>query len=616
MIQGSPQTVRRDRKISARCWVLIGSLGISTWIGCGTSSGANGPDTAAAQPVSERAVIPAEHVCPLPAPEEDGWSTEAFSETAGRQLNTLLQWMLDPSVERRQQASAVLEAGIRSQLGEFSREAVFDDGSTRVDEQRADAGAPRMTGREPFLAQLESWLRPVRDTHDPHGKFKVLSVQIDEDHLVTEQHLSLSGFGDDRGVQLQGYVRTVWRIHDDQPPRIAEWSQRQFSAVSCRAGEPWFRDRTRSLLRDADRLGDLQQGLESWMDRREGFLTGQFGHHGLAVGDVNSDGREDIYVCQPGGLANLLLVQQANGSVRDEAAAAGVDFLDLSRAALLVDLDNDSDSDLVLATSNRLAILKNDGKGRFSPSATCPQVRDANSLAAADVDRDGDLDVYVCVYSRGGDHSRDSPTPVPIHDARNGGRNVLLRNDSTATGKFEFTDVTAALGLDENNDRWSYAAAFEDYDDDGDLDLFVANDFGRNNLYRQDEGHYHDVAATSGLGASAFGMSVAWGDFDRDGRRDIYVGNMFSGAGHRVTEQPQFQAHAPADVRLSLRNAAHGNALYRNLGDGTFQNVAEAADVAFGRWAWGSVWADLNHDGWEDILVANGFVTSSDPDDL
>ena len=106
------------------------------------------------------------------------------------------------------------------------------------------------------------------------------------------------------------------------------------------------------------------------------------------------------------------------------------------------------------------------------------------SLAAADFDEDGDLDVYACCYSQ----RATSPLmgrPVPYHDANNGGRNLLFRND----GRWRFQDVTRQVGLDENNRRFSFAACWEDYDNDGDLDLYVANDYGRNNLYENSDDH-------------------------------------------------------------------------------------------------------------------------------
>ncbi len=170
--------------------------------------------------------------------------------------------------------------------------------------------------------------------------------------------------------------------------------------------------------------------------------------------------------------------------------------------------------------------------------------------------------------------------------------------------------------MGEDNNRWSLAAAWEDYDNDGDADLYIANDFGRNKLYRNDGGHFTNVAVEAGVEDVGSGMSVAWGDYNHDGRMDLYVSNMFSTAGGRIAFQEQFQGDAPEASKAMYRQMAAGNSLFENLGNGTFRNVAEEAAVQMGRWAYGSQFVDLNNDGWDDLVVTNGFITQEDPRDL
>jgi hypothetical protein len=237
------------------------------------------------------------------------------------------------------------------------------------------------------------------------------------------------------------------------------------------------------------------------------------------------------------------------------------------------------------------------------------------SLAAADYDQDGLLDVYVCGYGNNYESFADSGAPLPYHDANNGAPNTLLRN----LGELQFQDVTQETGLDENNRRYSLAASWQDFDQDGDPDLYVANDFGRNNLYvnrLNEDGRFHDLAADYGVEDQAAGMSAAWGDFDRDGWLDLYVGNMYSAAGNRITFQGRFQQGANNDVVGHYRHFARGNTLFRNQAGSRFEDVSDAARVTVGRWAWCSLFADINNDGWLDLLVANGHVTSVQPDDL
>ena len=204
------------------------------------------------------------------------------------------------------------------------------------------------------------------------------------------------------------------------------------------------------------------------------------------------------------------------------------------------------------------------------------------------------------------------PSPIPYYDANNGGANFLLRND----GDWEFRDATSTTGLDTNNSRWTYAAAWEDYDNDGDIDLYVANDYGRNCLYRNDAGHFVDVAEGSGVEDIGAGMSASWGDYNGDGLMDLYVGNMYSTAGQRIASQPKFLPGSSSVTRALLKRMAQGNRLFSNSGDGTFADVSVAAGVAMGRWSWGSIFVDLNNDGWQDLVVANGFLSDEDTDDL
>ena len=111
-------------------------------------------------------------------------------------------------------------------------------------------------------------------------------------------------------------------------------------------------------------------------------------------------------------------------------------------------------------------------------------------------------------------------------------------------------------------------------------------------------------------------MSVSWSDFNRDGWMDMYVANMFSSAGNRVTFQPQFRAGDGNATRQRLQYMVRGNSLFQNGGNGTFQDGSQEAAIMMGLWSWGSKFVDLNNDGYEDIIVANGFLTRTDKRDL
>ena len=124
------------------------------------------------------------------------------------------------------------------------------------------------------------------------------------------------------------------------------------------------------------------------------------------------------------------------------------------------------------------------------------------------------------------------------------------------------------------------------------------------------------MAAEAGVEDISAGMSVTWGDYNHDGLMDLYVSNMFSSAGNRVTYQRQFKPAAESDTRAAFQRHARGNSLFENAGDGTFRDVSDDAGVTMGRWAWASLFVDINNDSYEDLLVANGLRTGEDTGDL
>ena len=364
----------------------------------------------------------------------------------------------------------------------------------------------------------------------------------------------------------------------------------------------------------------LVPGLDYWASHLDAIFTPRgMGHHGVSVGDFDGDGLDDIYVAQPDGLPNRLFRNAGDGTFEDVTDAAGVAVLDRTSQSLFADIDNDGDQDLILLARTGPMLFVNDGKGHFTRTADAFQFKQPlqgslTSAAMADYDRDGFLDLYLCAYGYfiGVSEDKAGP-PSPYHDALNGSPNVLLRND----GHGKFVDVTADVGLDENNDRFSFAPAWADYDEDGWPDLLVANDFGRKNLYHNlglvnGRVRFKDVAREAGVEDYGAGMSAAFVDYDNDGRLDIYTGNMWTSAGQRVTAAAGFKPDASPEIKEIYRRHTRGNSLFRNRGDGTFEDVTLKARAEFGRWAWSSDAFDFDNDGWEDLYVANGMFTRDD----
>ena len=394
--------------------------------------------------------------------------------------------------------------------------------------------------------------------------------------------------------------------------KLAELIQRPLREL--KANRPWFTDVTEQAIgANAAHRQQLKYGIDHFRELLdEAVGVDVYGHQGIAVGDYDHDGLEDFYVLQPAGLPNRLFHNNGDGTFTDQSHVAGLDLLDDSRSALFADVDNDGDQDLIVITPSRPLLFTNI-KGVFTLAAQAFPGTPGNFTSAvlADYDRDGFLDLYLCSYDFWSPGKRYN-SPTPYYDATNGPPNFLLRNRGNGT----FEDATAKSGLNANNNRYSFAAAWGDFNNDRWPDLFVANDFGRKNLYRNNgNGTFTDVSAAAGAEDPGAGMSAAWGDFNNDGRLDLYAGNMWSSAGLRLTGNAQFQLPGERARKL-IQRQARGNTLLSNTGDSTFKDVTEDAGVDLGRWSWASGFADLDNDGRLDLFIQNGYIAGADPHDL
>ena len=577
-------------------------------------------------------------------PKVDGWDSEVFSERASAQLQLLATAIRELAKETGPDLRNFFVATAQaSELRPGGLVEVYKDGALVVrrwkpradgDDAAGDIGDTRFkasngktdftvtTGAsaagvdERLLQMLEPWTGRADDLQ---VHFKIIRVELAAGQASTQTLVELSGPTATGFTQHNSTWSCTWDGSSvSANPKISRVEMQAFEEIHSPANNaPFFTDSTGAVL-DTNPTAARQfgHGIDYWRDRLDWRLGLDIaGPHGLAIADVDGDGLDDLFICEPGGLPNRLYLQQSNGTALDHSAESGVDWLEPATSALLIDLDNDADQDLVFTSGRFFVCCENDGQAHFTTRKIISLPSVPRSIVAADYDLDGWLDVYVCCYI-----SRDVSLndiglgkPMPYHDANNGPANHLLRS----LGNWDFEDVTDESGLSVNNRRFSYAAAWEDYDNDGDADLYVANDFGRNNLYRNDAGRFVDVAAQAGVEDSSTGMSVTWGDFNRDGWMDLYVGNMFSSAGNRIMYQTRFQPGTDEATRDEFRRLARGNSLFQNNGDGTFRDLSLEAHVTLGRWAWGSLFVDLNNDGWEDLVVGNGMITSDeDPGDL
>lgn len=558
-------------------------------------------------------------------PGRDGWETEAVAEEAKKQLLQLCKRLEGNAFAGKLSAgiSSEVDSGLLrpAELSEvFGNGLQVQDGRTVVRRTAAGEAKALVYHNYDGLRQaFDELAKPLADATDVHVHIKVIRVSVTAASAETTAYFEANGRTTTGSLQQ----RATWHC---------EWSrssQGRLKLTSIRASDyeevevvgPWLVDCSVAVLgKNSSFREQLTFGHHHWLNR----LSSSHGIHmfsrsGMSVGDVNGDRLDDIYVCQPGGLPNRLFVQQPDGTAIDCSHSAAVDWLDHTSSALIVDLDSDGDQDLVAATTAGLLVMENDSTGKFRlRSRLSAHETDLQSLSAVDFDHDGDLDLYVCI-----DFANQSPlegSEFVYHDANDGAANVLFRNDINTNlevdGKWTFTDVTKQVGLDSDNRRHSLACAWEDFDNDGDQDLYVANDYGKNCLYENEGGQFKNIALQANATDSASGMSVSWGDYNHDGWMDLYVANMFSSAGNRITRQEQFKPRADGKTRRLYSRFAKGNTLLQNDGQGRFHEVSESAGVEMGRWAWSSVFADLNNDSWDDLLVANGYISTEDTGDL
>ncbi|MEO8584955.1 MAG: CRTAC1 family protein [Acidobacteriota bacterium] len=338
-------------------------------------------------------------------------------------------------------------------------------------------------------------------------------------------------------------------------------------------------------------------------------------HPGILLVDVNGDGFVDAIV--PNRHPKLFL-NDGNGHFRDATAGSGLDLLPEMEASggVAADVDGDGLPDLFLSNHVSLCrILKNLGHGKFRDVTAAWGLAGLSapftSAVFFDADRDGRVDLFVACYG-------DARVTGPAYDGRNGSGSRFFRNVERDGHPF-FVDETAASGL--GGAGWGFAAEACDADDDGDDDLYVANDFGRNAFFenRSTLGHpkFVDIANTSGTEDEGYGMGVAWGDYDGDGRWDLHVADYWTPYRWILRDSrwpmplvPLAGLVRPHMAKITSRRS-RGDGLFRNLGGLKFERASEAAGVADGGWAWGTEFVDLDGKGREDLLVVNGMFRAT-----
>lgn len=316
---------------------------------------------------------------------------------------------------------------------------------------------------------------------------------------------------------------------------------------------------------------------------------------GVSAADYDYDGDVDFLLLNTlTGHPNALYRNEGSFRFVDVAAQSGLaganDREGVSMDAVFADLDNDGDQDLYVASygRNRLFLQQD---GRFTEAGQKAGVAHTGNAAVVqvfDYDNDGWLDLMVGNYFDNVDmwnlpHTKILQTTFEY--ARNGGPNLLYHNNGDGT----FTEVAKKLGMDDPG--WALDIGTGDLDGDGDTDVYLANDYGPDAVYKNNgNGTFTDVTPEATGGDRHAGMNVDLGDYDNDGDLDVYVTNITN---------PIMQ---------------QGNMLWVNEGEMVFRNVGQKSGTSDGGWGWAAKFLDFDNDADLDLFTVNGFVSDGPVD--
>ena len=383
---------------------------------------------------------------------------------------------------------------------------------------------------------------------------------------------------------------------------------------------------------------------------------------GVAAGDVNGDGRPDIYVARLEG-PNALYLNLGDWRFRETAAESGVAAGDrFSTGATLADVDGDGDLDLIVTSiEGPKSLFLNDGTGRFAeaPEAGLLDSRGGMSSALADIDGDGDLDLYLTRYKsrsvldlfpgdevafpntvrragrefevveRFADHYELAWRADGVVRLEKGEVDELYLNEFTEgegdagggggeSGGFRHVPFSSGAFLDAGGTpleaaptEWGLAARFGDLDGDGDPDLYVANDLhSPDRLWvNRGDGTFRPPPPHALPTTSASSMAVDFSDVDRDGDADVFVLDMLARDSRaRKTQDPVSRVEHTPPGEAAGAQQVNRNTLLANRGDGTWAEIGRQAGVEASGWSWSALFLDVDLDGFEDLLIPNGHI--------
>lgn len=455
-----------------------------------------------------------------------------------------------------------------------------------------------------FAKGLESLFGKFSYIYDSFFKAKQY-LEVEPEHIKAKVKQDLRGKRTD-GVLHQDFV--YWEmdfVKTDEGWRVRRADVKDRHQLVTDA--PLFREVTTSAgLFMKEPPERAIQGVDNIYRKEQDFANYDYG--GVAAYDVDGDGDVDIFMPNAYG-DPALFINRGDGTFVDEASQRGLRTGGGMRGAVFGDVDNDGDPDLFIARSifhhpdvyhQSNLFYQNVGDGRFEDRTLRAGLRNTTPSMTAtflDYDLDGYLDLFVGCYGIGSINHQ-------FH-ADNAASNLLYRNKGDGT----FEDVSEKAGISKET-FWSYAVGVVDLEKDGDLDIYVANDYGPNQFYRNNgDGTFTDVAEDLGIVDVGNGMGVSFVDRNQDGAWDLYVTNMQSGTGQRVLTT--MKDMVDEETFKNLWKLTLGNTFFQSDGKGGFESVAQDLGIANCQWSWHGDFADFDADCDLDLLVLNGYFSGA-----
>lgn len=521
-----------------------------------------------------------------------------------------------------------------TQTGETSKESLRQYFTDKTNYVRED-GAP-VDAVDNLLEEL--WQPFLSDRKFTECQFGTLSGTLDESNQRFNMKTKFEGKIHD-GQKVIGVYATqiiTWtRIN--KLWTITDWNQDSFKTNQLQT--PLFANATNEFIQDPETrvsvstsshelavLNAIEQKsvMEALNDGSPGFNDWEsfWQFPSISVVDYDNDGWDDI--CLTNRWTGGTLLRNNKGTFIDATDESGLAIGPNANCTIFADFDNDGDADVFIGRSlqDSQYFVNENGTFRLDPSMEeeLKFVRFVTAGSVADFNGDGLLDLYLSTYaSPSGSASKSwfkTMTAESDHDRmakvvdqhpfvnRGGPANILLINEG---GKLKRCKANETITQWRN----SFQSTWHDWDDDGDVDLFVCNDFAPDAFLRNDTVKGSNVPVfvdvteeLIGPDIMGYSMGASWGDYDNDGDMDLYVSEMYSKAGNRILKQ-----FAQADSRSI--DSAKGSFLFRNDG-GKLTQVAgsEGLHVDKVGWSFGGQFVDLDNNGWLDLYAPSGFYTA------